>query len=170
MNTGLFPGFKYLVEVLDKDGNVVDSGIEDNIIPIDGMKYIADSILANTGRTTPTSSWYVGLLENYTPIAATTMANVYSNEITGNGGGYDEATREAWTHVYDDEYLITNTASKAEFTFTTGDTVYGAFLTTNSAFSASGRLLSAAKFSTARVIADGGILRVTISITLASTT
>lgn len=167
MNTGLFPGFKYLVEVLDKDGNVVDSGVEDNIIPIDGMKYIADSILANTGRTTPTSSWYVGLLENYTPVASSLMSDMDTNEILG----YDEATREAWTHVYDDEYLITNTASKAEFTFTNGYTVYGAFLSTGSAkSSSSGRLLSAAKFSTARVIADGGILRVTISITLASTT
>lgn len=168
MKTGLFPGFEYLVEVLDKDGNVVDSGVEHNIIPIQGMNYIAGAILNDNG-TTPTENWYIGLLEDYTPVAATRMADIGTaqNEVAG----YDEATREAWTHVYDDEYLITNTASKAEFTFTTGDTVYGAFLSTVSTKeSASGILLSAAKFSTARVVADGGILRVTVSITLASTT
>jgi hypothetical protein len=164
MKNGLIPGFEYLVEVLDKDGNVVESSVEKNLIPIVGMNYIVGAITAD-GGTTPTGSWYIGLLENYTPVAASTMTNMAAQEITG----YDEATREAWTHVYDDEYLITNTASKAEFTFSTGDTVYGAFLASSSAKSAStGYLLSAVKFSTARTLTDDGILRITASLTLAS--
>lgn len=165
MKNGIIPGFSYLVEVLDKDGNVTESGIEHNIIPGVGKDFIADLIVGSVGSAT--STWFLGLIDTYTPVNATLMSDAVTNEITT----YDEATREAWTWVYDgDNYLLTNTASKAEFTFAAEETIYGAFITSNSVKANSGGiLLSMAAFSSPRTVSAGGILRVTATLAIAST-
>jgi hypothetical protein len=58
--------------------------------------------------------------------------------------------------------LITNSASRATFTMNATKTVYGAFLVSASAKSATtGTLMAAAKFSTSKAVVDNDELLIT---------
>lgn len=171
MKTGLIPGFKYLVEVLDAEGRVQESSIEENIIPLEGMRRIAGLLTGDVGYT-PTDEWFIGLIG----AAITVDEDTTSTIVTANGTentSYTESTREAWVFAYDDEYTIetADTDSRAEFNFVNAATIRGAFLTTASAKTptTSETLLSVVNFSTARSIDAGGTLRISAGIVLATT-
>lgn len=151
-----------------RDGQVIDSWDDTNIVVDEGLNYILDAAFS---AGTPLTAWYVGLFKNnYTPVynnVASTFAGAgVANEVTSE---YSEGTRPLWVDAGAAAKTITNTASPAVFTFGTGVTVYGAFLISNSTKGGlTGTLASASKFSTSRVMLTGDKLNVTYSLTVSS--
>jgi hypothetical protein len=118
--------------------------------------------------TTQISTWYIGLFEaNYTPVASVTAATITSasTECTA----YDEATRQEYEEAAASAQSITNSANRATFTFNATKTVYGAFLVSASAKSAtSGTLFSAARFGSSKAVVDDDQLLLTYTLGAAS--
>ncbi len=165
MNDSAKAGFKYLVETFNKDGDLIDSEVVENIIPTEGLNYLVGVSVSNTAKL---NNWYIGLNSgNYTPVAGDTAATYPSNatEFTN----YVGATRLAFTPGTVSGGTVDNTAAKAEFEFSDTTTVYGGFMTSASGNGAtSGVLISAVKFSSPKQPGAGGILRVTAGLSIAS--
>jgi hypothetical protein len=116
--------------------------------------------------STQITTWYCGVFEgNYTPLATDTAATFTSaaTECTA----YDETTRQAFVEATSTAGLITNAASKAVFTFNATKTIYGGFLASASAKSATtGSLLAAARFSPSRNVEPAFQLTLGYNVTL----
>jgi hypothetical protein len=155
-------GFKYEIEVV-RDGEVVDSETVHNLIPDEGVAHILNAVLTGGTRY---AAWYVGIFEgNYTPVVGDTMALFVAGAVESTP--YTPATRPLWVPDPLSAGALTNTTTRAEFTMTTGKTIYGGFLSSSATKQATtGPLLSAARFSTAKVLIAGDILRVVAGITL----
>ena len=123
----------------------------DNIIPTEGRNSILNVAF---NAATQITAWYLAPFEgNYTPLATDTAANFTAN--TTECTAYDEATRVAWVEAAPSGQSITNAASKATFTFNATKSVYGAFMASASAKSATtGTLIAASKFSAVRSVVD----------------
>lgn len=164
MDQTIRTGFVYTVEVIDRDGNVVDREVIKNLMPIEGINYLLNAGLKGGAAV---SAWYIGLYEgNYTPTSADTMAAfpAAATETTAYTG-----TRKPFTSGTVANGAVDNSASKAEFTMTSAKTIYGGFVSSASAKSStSGTLLSAVKFSTAKVLEVDSILRITAGFTAVS--
>ena len=148
-----------------RDGRLVDEWECHNIIPTEGLNHF---LSATVGAGSQVTTWYVGIFEgNYTPIAGDTMATFVASSTESTA--YAEAARPAFVDSTAAGGATSNSSSKAEFTMNATKTIYGAFLSSVTTKSAtSGVLLSAAKFSTAKVVDSGDILRVTVTLTLTS--
>ena len=111
-----------------------------NIVVNQGLNALLDIMFH---AATQITAWYVGIYEgNYTPVATDTAATITANSASGQS--------------------ITNAASKATFTINATKSVYGAFLASASAKSATtGTLFSASKFSAARAVVDDDQLLLT---------
>ena len=149
---------KYLFSVV-RDGAVVDTWEETNIVPNEGLNHILDVAFSNGAAST---AFFVGIYKNnYTPVAGDVMSTFpgVSNESTTD---YSQATRPAWVEPGPASQQITNTASPASFSFTPASTVIqGAFLTTSSVKGGTtGILMSAVKFATSRTLLAGDTLNV----------
>ncbi len=158
-------GFLYVVEH-ERAGRIIGVDKTHNIIPTEGLNHIL-SVICNAG--TQVTTWSVGLFEgNYTPIAADTMATFVASATECTA--YDEAARVTWVEAAPSAGTITNAANKAVFTMNAAKNVYGGFLSSGSAKSATiGTLLSAARFTvTPKAVVDDDILRVTASLALTS--
>ena len=164
MNSAAHAGFTYLWEVV-KNGEVIDSWIDHNLMPTEGANHMLESALANGTRYT---AWYLALYEgNYTPTIADTAATLPAAAVECTA--YSGSTRKTWTPGSAAAGVVDNSASRAEFTFTSAKTVYGGFLTSASAKSATtGALMSVVKFTTPRVLDIDSVLRVTAGINLTS--
>jgi hypothetical protein len=142
-----------------------------NIIPTEGLNSILDTSI---GGATQLTGWYVGIFKgNYTPIATNTAAN--SLGVAGlftecQDADYDPATnRPAFTIVAASGGVITNAAAKAEFDMKASITVYGAFVASSQAKTATtGKLLAAKKFDASRSVIATDILYVTYQISAIS--
>jgi hypothetical protein len=156
-----------------REGKVIfDEYVGKNLIPTAGLNHILDVVL---GATSKNSTWYVGVFKNnYTPIGTNTASNSL-----GAAGLYGECqdadydspatNRPAFTPAASAAGVITNSASKAEFTFAASITVYGAFLVSSQAKTATtGTLIAAKKFDVSRAVVDNDILYVTYEITATS--
>lgn len=162
---------KYVVECLDKDGNLKWVAETPNLVVNVGLQYMAGVALTSTAQIT---SWYVGLYgaaASNSPAAGNTMASHSGwTEVTD----YTEATRPAATFAAAtnaNPSVVTNTASKAVFTMNATTTVGGAFLTSDSTKGgSSGTLFSAADFSAPgdRSVVSGDILNVTYTFSLSA--
>lgn len=159
-------GFEYLVEVV-KDGRVVDSRIEHNIMPQQSVDHVAS--LIRGGGASPISNWYVGVFEsNFVPDETTTAGDL-QNE-AGESTAYDENTRPVWENTYDGSSLIANAGNRAEFTMNAAKSIYGAFVVSSQTKGGTGgTLLSIARFSSPREVEPGSVLRITAGITLTPT-
>ena len=159
-------GLAYKVELI-KDGVVIDQSIEHNIMPQQSVDHIS-SLIRGAGAT-PISSWYIGLFENnYSPDAAVTAADLQTT--VGESQAYDEGTRRLWDNTYDNLAFIGNASSVAEFTMSSTKTIFGAFIASNATKGGtSGILLSIARFSTAKNVDDGTVLRVVAGLTITPT-
>lgn len=147
-----------------------------NIMPTEGLNALLDTAI---GGVTQIASWYVGIFDtNYTPLATNTAANAL-----GAGGLYGEclstdysitggstSNRAPYTVVAASGGVLTNAASKAEFTMGINTTVYGAFLTNGQAKTSNAgyKLLAAKLFDSARTVVATDILYVTYQITAVS--
>ncbi|MBZ0158394.1 MAG: hypothetical protein K8I29_19525 [Alphaproteobacteria bacterium] len=156
----------------ERDGRIIHTQSGKNIIPTAGLNHILDVVL---GATAKNANWYVGIFKNnYTPIAGNTAA-----DSLGAAGLYGECqdadydspatNRPAFTPAGAAAGVITNSASKASFTIAASITVYGAFLASSQAKTATtGTLIAAKKFDTSRAVVDNDILYVQYEITAIS--
>lgn len=147
-----------------------------NIMPTEGLNTLLDTAI---GAATQITAWYVGIFDtNYTPLSTNTAANSL-----GAGGFYGEclgtdyaiaggstSNRAPYTVVAASGGVLTNAASKAEFTMGITTTVYGAFLTNGQAkvTNAGYKLLAAKLFDSARAVVSTDILYITYQITAVS--
>jgi hypothetical protein len=157
-------GFVYEVEHFRR-GQLVNYDQIHNLVPLEGRQSIL-SVIGNAG--TQITTWYVLIFEgNYTPVSGDTMAAfpAAATECTA----YTAATRPEWVEAAPSAGVITNSASKAEFTMNAIKTVYGGALSSSSVKGGtSGTLLSAGRFASSKTVDSGDILRVTASLTLNS--
>lgn len=162
MNDRSHVGFKYLIEVI-KHGLVVDSFEVSNLMPTEGVNHLLNVTLKGG---TQVATWYLGLFEgNYTPTVNDTAATFPANATESTA--YAAATRMAWAPGTVSAGVLDNSASKAEFVATAAKTIYGGFMTSAAAKSAtSGALISVVRFPSPRVLDVDSILRVTAGITL----
>lgn len=165
MNTQLRAGFNYVIEIIGADGVVRDREVTHNLMPAEGLNHMLGVTLKSAA---PIATWYVGLYEgNYTPTSGDTAAGFPTSATESTS--YDETTRQTLTLGVVASGTVDNSASKAEFTVNASKTIYGGFISSSSAKSAtSGVLLSAVRFSSPKVLAASEVLRVTAGFTLAS--
>lgn len=158
MNTVLRPGFVYTVETIDRHGNVLDVERIHNLMPTEGLNHL---IATEFKGGTQVATWYIGLYEgNYTPTASDTAATFPA--LATECVAYDESTRVEFVDGAVSSGAMDNSASRAEFTFNADKTVYGGFISSAAAKSAtSGVLSSVVRFSSPKQPGDGGVLRVT---------
>lgn len=165
MNSNSQAGFTYLVEVIDADGQVTDSETIHNLMPVEGINHVLNTVLKGGSQVT---SWFVGVFEgNYTPLTTDTMAAfpAASTESTA----YAASTRPAFVGGTVAAGVLDNSASKAEFAFNATKTVYGGFISSASAKGGtSGVLLSAVRFAAPKSLDSSSTLRITAGFTMTS--
>jgi hypothetical protein len=148
-----------------RDGKVLDEFEDHNLVVNEGLNHLLDVLLHGSTQVT---TWYLGVFEgNYTPVATVTAATITSasTECTA----YDETTRQQYNEAAASSQSTTNSANKATFTFNATKTVYGAFLASASAKSATtGTLFSAAAFSSSKSVVSGDQLLLTYTFTASS--
>jgi hypothetical protein len=162
---------RFEIECRDKKGNLKWSNASKNLVVNVGLQYMAGVALTSTAQTT---TWHVGLYgaaASNNPAAADTMSSHAGwTEVVD----YSEATRVVATFASAtnaNPSVVTNTASKAQFTINGTTTVGGAFLTSGSAKGGTtGTLFSAADFSAPgdRSVVSGDILLVTYTFSLSA--
>lgn len=160
-------GFVYEVELI-RGGAVIDYERTANIVPTEGLNFFLNSAL--TGGVAY-SAWYVGIFENnYTPLAGDTMVTFLGGSKATECTAYTSTNRISWVYDTVASGAISNTTTKAEFTMNATKTIYGGFLTQGQAKGATtGPLVSAVKFSAAKSVESGDILRILAGITMTST-
>lgn len=158
-------GFEYTFEVL-KDGEVIDSWTEKNLVPTEGLNHILGVVLKGVS---PVTTWYLGLYEgNYIPLPGDTAATFpgAATECTS----YLGSTRPPIVFGTVAGGAVDNSSNKVEVEFTANKTVYGGTINSAAAKGAtSGVLLSAVRFGAPKVLDTSSILRVTAGIVLTST-
>lgn len=146
--------------------NGMDERTDSNMIPDEGMHYMLD-VSINNG--TKIAAWYLGLYStNYTVTSALTGTNWNSSvtEITA----YDEAARPAFTPASfgSTDTAISNVSSKAVFTMSGTETIYGCVLVQTAAKSTyTAKLLSASTFSAGRAVVDNDVFNLGYTVDLA---
>lgn len=154
-------GGSFFVQCFDKDGNLKWEDEAKNVVTNVGLDHILDVVLHATSAT---ATWYVGLKNTGTPVAADTAASHASwtenTNYTGNRQEYEEAAASSQS--------ITNSANRASFPITSdSQTISGAFLDSTTSGTA-GILLCVADFTGGDKSADNGdTLEVTYTISAA---
>jgi hypothetical protein len=155
-----------------RDGRLIhtcDQG--GNTFTTEGMAYLLNIIFGTTSKT-GSAIFYVGIFKNnVTPAVGDTAAAKL-----GAAGAYGECQdadydspatdKPSYTIATTSTATCTNAASPASFTIAGSITVYGAFLSTSKAKTATdGYLMCAKKFSASRAVIDDDELCVTYVIT-----
>jgi len=151
-----------------RKGQLLSLTRDHNVCTDEGLDSLLDIMFH---AVTQITTWYVLLFKtDTTPTGDTTYAVPVFTEATE----YDEATREEYVEAAAASQVMTNTASKAEFTISDTVTIYGAALVgggtdanTKSDVAGGGTMYCASKFTAPKSVVDDDILRVTIAITAA---
>lgn len=142
-----------------------------NTFTTEGMAYLLNIIFGTTSKA-GSAIWYVGIFKNnVTPAVGDTAAAKL-----GAAGTYGECqdadydspatNKPAYTIATTATAVCTNSAAAASFTMAAGITVYGAFLSTVAAKTATtGYLMCAKAFTSSRAVIDNDVLAVTYQIT-----
>lgn len=148
-----------------RDGKVIDTWKEKNIVVNQGLNYILEAALS--GGTVNTTH-YVGLFSNnYTPNNAGVGTLV--TDLTEVNAKYNETTRPTWSEAGASSQTISNSASPAAFTFNASETIYGAFLISNNTKGGTtGTLIAASKFASSRAVVLNDVLNVTYTLSASS--
>lgn len=150
---------------IKRNGEIIDEWQEPNLVTNEGLNH-ALSVLFNGG--TQQATWYIGLFEgNYTPVATVTAATITaaSTECTA----YDQATRPEYVEAAPASQSISNSSNRATFTMNATKTIYGGFLASASAKSAtSGVLFAATRFGTPKSVVATDELLITYTLNAAS--
>ena len=157
-------GGRYHGQII-RDGCVIDEWEDDNLVVNEGLNSLLNIMFAGSTQIT---TWYLGLFEgNYTPVAGVTAATIAANSTECTA--YTSATRPEYTEASASSQTITNSASRASFTFNATKTIYGAFLVSNSTKSGtSGTLFSASRFSSSKSVVSDDELLLTYTFTASS--
>ena len=163
---------RFVIECYDKDGKLKWVDDSKNLVVNEGLQYMAGTAL--DGSTARITSWYLGLYgaaSSNDPAAGDTMSSHAGwTEVTD----YTEATRPAATFVAAttaNPSVVTNSASKAQFTMNATVTVGGAFLTSNNTKGGTtGTLFSAKDFNSPgdRATVSGDVVLVTYTFSLSA--
>jgi hypothetical protein len=163
---------RFVIECYDKDGKLKWVDDSKNLVVNEGLQYMAGTAL--DGSTARITFWYLGLYgaaSSNNPAAGDTMSSHAGwTEVTD----YTEATRPAATFVAAttaNPSVVTNSASKAQFTMNATTTVGGAFLTSNNTKGGtSGTLFSAKDFNSPgdRSVVSGDVVLVTYTFSLSA--
>jgi len=148
-----------------RDGNVIDTWEESNLVVTEGLNHLLDTTFHSSAQI---GTWYIGIFSgNYTPQATDTGANITANS-TEIEAGYDEGTRPEFVEAAAAAGSLTNSASQASYAINTTVTVYGAFLASSSVKGGTtGTLMSCTRFGTSRSLIDGDTLLVTYTFSAA---
>jgi hypothetical protein len=153
-----------------RDGQLIHS-CDQGTFTTEGMNYLLDIIFGTTSKA-GSAIWYVGIFKNnVTPALGDTAAAKL-----GAAGSYGECqdadydspatNKPSYTIAAAASSSCTNAASAASFTIAAGITVYGAFLSSVAAKTATtGYLMCAKKFTSSRAVIDNDVLSVTYIIT-----
>ncbi len=108
-----------------RGGELVWEAPADNLVPNVMLQHILDTEFLSG---TPIGTWYLGLTNaSPSPAAGDTMASHAGwTEFTT----YSEGVRQTWTKTRSGQ-TVSNSASKAQFTVSTGGTIGGAFITSD---------------------------------------
>lgn len=155
-------GGVYTLQCFDQDGNLKWEAQSNNLVVNQGLQDMNAKYFLGS---TYTAAWYIGLYgaaATNNPVAGDTAASHPGwTEVTA----YSEATRPQATFATPttaDPSVITNVASPAQFSISSGVTVGGAFLISNNVKGGtSGVLFSAADFQSPgdRAVVSGDIIR-----------
>lgn len=127
-----------------------------------GLNYALSSALAGG---TPITTWFIGLISGSSAATLSPSDTLASHPGWEELSGYDEVSRQTWTPGAVAAQSVDNSASKATFTFTSGATISGLFLASESTKGGtSGTLYSTALFSSAQQPADGDSIEITYKI------
>lgn len=145
-----------IAECFDSEGKLKWRDEGENLIVDEGINFILDTALSGTAQDT---TFFIGLKDTGTPLAAWTLASG-PTEITAIYTG----NRPAWTedNTTDDE-SVSNSASPASFSITGTDTVFGAFLATVDT-GTGGTLIGAKDFAASQAVNNGDTLNITYTI------
>ncbi len=159
-------GTTYLVEHIRR-GVVIGREEVHNLVPIEGLNHIVGVVVK---QATQVPAWFIGVFEgNYGPVPGDTAATFPTAAVECQT--YTPATRPAFTTGAVAGGAADNTASRAEFTFTSAKTIYGAFLVpVATKGGVTGPLLSAARFAEPKAVAVDDVLRVTATFEATSVT
>ncbi len=148
-----------------RGGKIIEEFEDPNIVVNEGLNHILDVYF---NAATQVTTWYLAPFEgNYTPLATDTAAVITANATETTA--YTQSTRQAFTTVSAASQSVTNAAAVATFTFNAGKTIYGAFLASASAKSATtGKLFSAAQFSSSKVVVSTDQILLTYTFTASS--
>lgn len=154
-----------------RDGKLIHSCDQGgNTFTTEGMAYLLNIIFGTTSKAA-SAIFYVGIFKNnVTPAVGDTAAAKL-----GAAGTYGECQdadydspatdKPSYTIAVTSTATCTNSASAASFTMNAGITVYGAFLSTGAAKTATtGYLMCAKKFTSSRAVIADDVLSVTYAI------
>ena len=151
-----------------RDSNLIHTQTGSNTFTTEGMARLLNIVFR---AQTTEAAIYCGIFKNnVTPAVGDTAAAKL-----GAAGTYGECqdadydspatNKPAYTMASTSTAVATNTASPASFTMAAGITVYGAFLSTATAKTAtSGTLFCAKAFTSSRAVIDNDVLSVTYQI------
>jgi hypothetical protein len=150
---------------LIRKGHVIDEWSTENLITNEGLNATLNVMLNGSSQLT---SWYLALYTgNYTPIATDTAASLPGNATETSA--YTSATRPQWTPAAASGQSISNSASRASYTFNASNTIYGAFMTSSSVVGGtSGTSFSAALFGSSKNVVNTDQLLLTYTFSAAS--
>lgn len=157
-------GGKYVGQII-RDGKIIEEFEDHNLVVNEGLNSVLGVYLY---AATQITSWFIGVFEgNYTPVATVTAATITSASTESTA--YASLTRPAYVPAAPASQSITNSASRASFVFNATKTIYGAFLVSASAKSATtGVLFSAARFSSSKNVESGDELLLTYTFSASS--
>lgn len=151
-----------------RDGVIIDTWEQHNIVPEAALDYINNSSLRGA---TAISVFYIALFSNaYTPQSDDLYSHI-GTRFDELDAEYDEVTRPVWTTDGPSAVgVVTNSASRAVFTFNQSATVSGGLLVSNNVKSdnTSGTLIASTAHIPARAVIAADQLLVLYSITSTS--
>lgn len=151
-----------------RNGELIDFEQVHNLVTDEGLNHLLSTELVGGS---PVASWYLNLFEgNYTPLSTDTGATISGNST--ETAAITSATRPAWTPGSVSGKSVSNSASRATFTFTgiSGTkTMYGAFLHSNPVLaSTTGTCFAAARFGTSKLVVNSDQLLITYTFNASS--
>lgn len=151
----------YKFECFGADGDLKWSEEVTNLVTDAGANDVLTQYFKGAAYT---AAWYVGLASGATPTFATADTSA-SHAGWTEFAAYSQATRPTWTGGTASARSISNTASQAVFSINgAGGTVGGAFLISNNVISGTtGVLYGEATLSSARTLASGDTLNITVT-------
>lgn len=153
-----------------RGGQLLGMGAGPNTFTTEGMARLLNIIFHDISKAA-SHIWYVGIFKNnITPALADTVAKLGSGNAYGEcqDADYDDPLTNKPSYVTEDTStaVISNVNSKAHFVMNASITVYGAFLSSEAAKTATtGYLMCAKRFGTSRAVIADDEIYVTYQIT-----